>query len=99
MRLIQAKVSDGSLENWRKRISITPVLKSFRARPVDIEFNGESCVVSLMNMQGTKSFKWDLYNTEQLIEQLGDIGIAVDRIESTDSQYGIDLSFSYKVNI
>jgi hypothetical protein len=99
MRLIQAKVDDGSLENWRKRISITPVLKSFRVRPVDVDFDGENCNVTIMDLKDSKTFGWDLFNTDQLIEQLSEIGISVDRIETKPSPYGIDLSFTYKVNI
>ena len=99
MHLVQAKVDEGSLENWRKRIAVTPVLKSFRVRPIDVDFDGTNCIVTVINRKESKAFSWDLLNTEQLIEQLAEIGIAVNRIESTNNEYGIDLSFAYKINI
>lgn len=99
MRLIQAKVDAGSLENWRKRISLTPVLKAFRVRPIDVTFDGKVCTVAVMNLQASGAFTWDLCSTDQLITQLSDIGISVNRVASTTNEYGLDLTFDYRVNL
>lgn len=91
MRIILAKSGDVTHENGKNKLSVLPIFKLFRVRPVDIEIQDNKYIVSIFDLSNSNSNIWKAKHTDQLKEEIQEIGKEVKDIKIEKTEYGVDL--------